>query len=95
MLLPFSAQADGLEHKVTQKNKEFSRTTLVIPPGDSVVVKNEDEVVHNLLSTSRGLKLNKLLDPGDEVKIVFKAEGRTIIRCAIHPKMKLTVIVHR
>jgi len=93
--LMLAALASAAEHEVTQRDKGFSRESLIIQPGDTVVVKNEDDVVHNLLSKSGGLELNELQKSGEKTKIVFKDAGQWVIRCAIHPKMKLTINVQR
>ena len=90
-----AAVASAADHEVAQREKGFSREMMIIQPGDAVIIKNDDSVVHNILSKSSGLELNELQQPGDQTKIVFKDAGQWVIRCAIHPKMKLTINVQR
>jgi len=88
-----AALANAADHEVAQRDGGFSRESMIIKPGDAVVIKNEDDVVHNVLSKSGGLELNKLQQPGDQTRIVFNDSGQWVIRCAIHPKAKLTINV--
>jgi plastocyanin len=81
------------EHVVTQKDKNFSRTTLTVRSGDTIVFKNDDPVVHNVFSKSDVVTFNAMQDPGDETKVAVETTGTFVVRCAIHPKMKLTVKV--
>ncbi len=82
------------EHAVSQKNKEFSQAELTVKPGDKVVFSNDDEVTHNVFSNSPCCKFNlKTQAPGDKSSVTFEKEGDVEVRCAIHPKMKLTVHV--
>ena len=86
----------GDTHKIDQKNREFSETEITIKPGEKVVFKNADDVTHNVFSNS---KVNpfaiKIQAPGSSSVIAFADEGVTDVRCAIHPKMKLRVIVKK
>ena len=87
--------ASAADHEVLQKDGDFARQSLMIQAGDAVLIKNEDDVAHSLISKSAGLDLNELQQPGDQTRIVFSNEGQWVIRCAIHPKAKLTVNVTR
>jgi plastocyanin len=87
---------DSKDHTVTQKNREFSTTEITIKPGESVVFKNDDEVTHNVFSTSKANAFTiKVQAPGASSSVDFKEEGVTDVRCAIHPKMKLAVTVKK
>lgn len=81
------------EHVVTQKDKNFSHSTLTVRSGDTIVLKNEDPVVHNVFAKSEVVTFNAMQDPGDQTKITVETTGTFVVRCAIHPKMKLTVKV--
>lgn len=84
------------ETKVTQKDREFSSTEITIKPGEKVVFQNEDEVTHNVFSTSKANAFTiKVQKPGESSTVDFTEEGTTEVRCAIHPKMKLTVTVKK
>lgn len=95
LVMTGAAIANAAEHEVVQKDGGFSRGSIIVQAGDSVVFKNEDTVVHSLLSKSAGLELNKIQQPGDETKVVFSSAGEWVIRCAIHPEAKLTIHVQR
>lgn len=84
------------EHVVAQKNKSFSPADLTIKPGDSVVFKNEDEVVHNVFSITKGAEFNlNMQGPGQSASYTFPGEGKFEIRCVMHPTMKLIVTVKK
>ncbi len=84
------------ETKVTQKDREFSTTEITIKPGEKVVFQNDDEVTHNVFSTSKANAFTiKVQKPGEASTVDFTEEGTTEVRCAIHPKMKLTVTVKK
>ena len=83
------------QHVVVQKEKTFSAVTLTVKPGDNVLFKNDDEVTHNVFSNTAGLKFNLTQPPGEASNQVFDAEGTAEIRCAFHPKMKMTIVVKR
>lgn len=91
-LLGGAATADEIE--VTQKNKEFTPGTITIAPGDTIVFQNEDPITHNMFSRSEGFEFNlKMQKPGELKKQTFDGPGEAVVRCAIHPKMKLIVKV--
>src|SRR5437016_5006420 len=82
------------QHTIAQKNKTFSAEEITVKKGDSIVFKNDDDVTHNVFSNSKGNEFNlKAQSPGAEAPITFKTEGVVEIRCAFHPKMKMTVTV--
>lgn len=94
-LLPALAGESG-EHKVNQKDKEFSQTEITIKPGEKVVFQNDDTVTHNVFSNSKINPFNiKIQQPGGSSTVQFDSEGVTEVRCAIHPKMKLMVTVKK
>lgn len=84
------------ETKVTQKDREFSAAEITIKPGEKVVFQNDDEVTHNVFSTSKANAFTiKVQKPGESSTVDFNEEGVTEVRCAIHPKMKLKVTVKK
>jgi plastocyanin len=52
-------------------------------------------VTHNLFSNSKGFEFNLTQTPGTSESQSFKSEGVAEIRCAFHPRMKLTVTVKK
>ncbi|HTI68400.1 MAG TPA: plastocyanin/azurin family copper-binding protein [Candidatus Limnocylindria bacterium] len=86
----------GDSQKIIQKNREFSETEITIKPGEKVVFKNTDDVTHNVFSNSKVNPFTiKIQAPGSSSVVAFPDEGVTDVRCAIHPKMKLKVIVKK
>ena len=91
VLMAFAA---GQSHVITQKDKAFSAADLTVKAGDTVVFKNEDDVTHNVFSQTPGFVFNsKTQAPGAETSALFDKAGTVDVRCAIHPKMKLTINV--
>ncbi|MBK19469.1 MAG: hypothetical protein CMM52_11605 [Rhodospirillaceae bacterium] len=80
---------------ITQKAKKFDKKRIEIKKGDSVKFINADSIAHNIHSRSRGNKFDLgVSKPGTSVSKVFDKNGKFKVRCAIHPKMKLTVKVN-
>ena len=81
---------------VSQKGKMFSVDTITIKPGDEVVFKNDDDVAHNVYTSSKGMEFNlKVQNAGTQTGQVFKNEGVAEVKCAFHPRMKMTVVVKK
>lgn len=82
------------QHAIGQKDKTFSSAALTVKAGDSIIFKNDDEVTHNVFSNSSGNEFNlKTQAPGATSTVTMKTAGTVEVRCAFHPKMKLTVTV--
>lgn len=87
--LPVSA-----DQTVYQKGKVFSEKAVTVKTGEKVLFVNDDAVAHNVYANIKGTKLDLgLQKPGEKGEISFDKPGRYRVRCAIHPKMKLTVTV--
>ena len=83
------------EHVVTQKTKKFDTKKLSINKGDSVKFVNADSITHNVHSRSPGGKFDLgAQKPGTASSRTFDKAGKFKIRCAIHPKMKVTITVN-
>jgi plastocyanin len=91
-LTPAAAAAGEVE--VTQRDKTFLPGQVSLKVGDTLVFKNEDPITHNMFSRSEPNDFNlKLQKPGEDMRQTFRAPGEVLVRCAIHPKMKLLVTV--
>jgi plastocyanin len=87
-----AASAGDVE--VTQKDKTFLPGEVTMKVGDTLLFHNDDEVIHNMFSRSEGFEFNlKLQKPGEDMRQSFQKPGTAVVRCAIHPKMKLVVKV--
>lgn len=93
LLLPATCFADVT---VGQEDKQFSVDAVTVTAGESVRFANNDTVVHNLtIKQPDGSILPSLVQaPGEERVIAFSKPGEHMVRCLIHPKMKMTVHVH-
>ena|SRR5215467_9246662 len=82
------------ERTIGQKGKVFSETDIIVKVGDKLVFNNDDNVAHNVLSTSSGNEFNLGAQaPGVSSSVTFKTAGDVKIMCAIHPRMQMNVKV--
>lgn len=82
------------DRSIRQKGKVFSEAEVTIKKGETLVFVNDDNIAHNVLSTSAAHKFNLgLIQPGHSTPVTFKNAGDLNILCAIHPTMKMVVKV--
>jgi plastocyanin len=82
------------EPTIGQKGRIFSQTEVTIKSGDKVNFLNDDDIVHNVMSTSAGNEFNLGAQaPGISTPVTFKTKGEINVFCAIHPRMKMKVKV--
>ncbi len=82
------------QEQVAAVGKKFSVAELKIGHEDMVIFVNHDEVVHQVFSTTEGLRFNlKRLPPGAASGVKFARRGVAEVRCAIHRGMRMKVIV--
>lgn len=92
--IALAGPAVAADYTVTQKNKQFDKAELTVSAGDAVRFVNQDDHAHNVYSRSSGNTFDLgLQDPGTGESVVFSTPGTVNVRCAIHPKMKMTVTV--
>lgn len=92
ILAAHAALAEDL--RVSQKDKQFSVSTLTLKTGDLVTFINDDEAMHNVYSATQGFSFDLGgQNPGEETTVRLTKPGVVDMRCAIHPKMKLRVRV--
>ena len=88
-----TATAAAQEH-VTAIGKKFSVSEVKVVNEDMVIFANQDQVVHQIFSTTEGLRFNlKRLPPGAASGVKFVKRGIAEVRCAIHRDMRMKVIV--
>ncbi len=88
------AGALAAEHTIHQKGKVFSAAEMAIKKGDVVVFLNDDNITHNVLSTTPGYDFNLgAIGPGHSTPVTFTKAAVVDIICAIHPGMKMQVKV--
>jgi plastocyanin len=97
VVLAFIAGASvalAAERTISQKGKVFSESALEIKKGDTLVFLNDDNVVHNVLSTTPGNVFNLgSIAPGHSTPVTFDKTGELQVLCAIHPSMKMSLKV--
>jgi plastocyanin len=92
--LTVASAAAAEEHMVVQKDRSFGAAEVRVHAGDRIVFSNQDTVTHNLFSRSPGFAFEvKVQLPGQETPVDFDRPGEAEVRCAIHPQMKLRVVV--
>lgn len=92
--MALAGPAIAADYTVVQKNKSFDKTELTISVGDTVRFANEDIHAHNVYSRSSANRFDVgLQNPGTWVEVFFATQGTIRVRCAIHPKMKMTITV--
>ncbi len=93
-ILASVSQAGAEEFAISQKKKRFTPKQIDAKVGDTVLFVNDDRYAHNLYSDTKGFEFDvRKQMPGDEYKLVLKKSGTFMIRCVIHPRMKMTVNV--
>ncbi len=81
-------------HEISQQDRHFSQTEITIKTGDTISFKNDDEVTHNVFSTTPGMEFDLHRQaPGASSTIPFNKAGDAEVDCSIHPRMKLLVHV--
>ena len=86
--------ASAAEFSVSQKKKRFNPKLVNGQLGDTVLFVNDDRYAHNLYSDTPGFDFDvRKQMPGDKYALKLEKRGRFEIRCVIHPRMKITVIV--
>jgi len=93
LVMILDAHAAAQQH-VTASKKQFSAEEVKVEHNDMLIFVNEDEVVHQVFSTTTGLRFNlKRMPPGAASGVKFAKRGVAEVRCAIHRDMHMKVIV--
>lgn len=79
---------------VSQKDKIFAPGSIEVRVNQPIDIHNDDATVHNAYCQSGDFKYNSgPQQPGARSRLAFVKAGVYEVRCAIHPKMKLSVTV--
>ncbi|MEO5971448.1 MAG: hypothetical protein ABIQ95_16100 [Bdellovibrionia bacterium] len=99
-LILWCTSAPCQDHIVIQKNKTFSIEELKVNLEDSIIFKNdESNVTHNVYSITPGNEFElKTQKPGTSLPMLISKKkgyhsGEMLVECAIHPGMKLKVVI--
>ena len=87
---------DAKKVEVTQKGKTFIPRLISAPKGAKVVIKNEDEIKHNVYADDKTSNVKVDLGMSDPLEIVEQKvdwdAGRIVkFGCRIHPEMQLWI----
>jgi plastocyanin len=89
-----SVVAFAAEKSISQKNRQFSESAVTVKKGETLVFVNDDNIAHNIMSTSAGNEFNLgSQSPGASSPLTLNSAGEVTVLCAIHPRMKMTVTV--
>lgn len=80
------------EVEVKIDNFAFVPATITIPAGTSIRWLNEDETIHNVVSSDKSFR-SKALDTNEEFSFTFTKPGTYSYICSLHPRMTGKVIV--
>lgn len=80
---------------ISQKGREFQPKEIAINRGETLQFLNDDgDLLHHTYLKSDTFSFDSGdQKPGSKFEVVFTASGKFVVRCAIHPKMKLLVAV--
>lgn len=89
---------NAAERSIVQAGQAFSETDITIAAGSHVNFLNQDDVKHNILvqagDDDDNAKDMGIQSPGQSIDVPFDKAGKFMIRCHIHPGMKLNVTVN-
>jgi len=78
----------------SQKGRAFSEAAVTIKKGETLVFVNDDNIAHNIMSTTAGNEFNLGSQaPGASSPVTLNSAGEVNVLCAIHPRMKMSVTV--
>ena len=93
-LLIGAGTAHAETYRVIQTGKNFDTKLIMIKSGDSIEFVNQDKYAHNVYTSTEGHEFDlKVQSPGSSNFVTFDEPGKIKVRCAIHPRMKLTLYV--
>ncbi len=81
--------------EISQKGREFNPGEISLARGEAIQILNDDgDLLHHAYIESKKFSFDSGdQQPGTRTVITFPENGDFIVRCAIHPKMKLLVHV--
>jgi plastocyanin len=92
VLMP--AFGHAAEYIISQEGKKFAPETVDAKVGDTLRFQNDDRVGHTVYSETPGFDFTiGKQKPGESDVVALDKAGEFEVRCAIHPRMKLTVVV--
>lgn len=75
-------------------DRDFNPGAMAVPLGSTVTFVNQDEVRHNVFSSSPGAAFNLGYQaPGETIDHVFSRPGLVLVSCNVHHSMEFDVMV--
>ena len=75
-------------------NKQFDPQLLVVPVGSTVKFPNQDEILHNVYSTTPGSSFDLgIYGNGGAGEYTFRKPGLVLVHCNVHEGMQADVLV--
>jgi plastocyanin len=88
------ALGSGTEINISQKGRAFMPASVTLEKGETLAIRNDDEYIHQVYVDNAKFKFDSgEQDIGQTVHITFPVTGSFQVLCAIHPKMRLDVVV--
>ena len=79
---------------VSQRGRAFDPEETTFTEGGTLTIVNDDQFLHHAYVESDALSFDSGSQPiGSRTDIVFDQPGEYVVRCDIHPKMRLKVTV--
>lgn len=79
---------------ISQKNRTYAPGAITVKAGETVRIINDDIFLHHAFVDDDGMDFDSgPMEEGELRDIEFSEPGEYNVKCAIHPKMKLTVVV--
>lgn len=79
---------------ISQRDRAFTATSVVVPLGGTLRVSNDDEFIHQIYINAPNMTYESdEQEPGKTVDVPFAKAGMFEVRCHIHPRMLLQVTV--
>lgn len=79
---------------VEQARRSFSQREVHVARGNKIEFRNSDQFIHQIYVDSPAFKFSSNeQQPGQIVELAFPAPGTFEVRCEIHPKMVMSVVV--
>jgi cytochrome c peroxidase len=79
---------------VSQRGRRFTPDAMQVTTGTSVKIENDDRVTHHVYVDQPDMKFDSgEQSVGNAVSLQFDRAGTFVVRCAIHPTMRLDVTV--
>lgn len=80
--------------QISQMNRRFTPDAVILSERSALRILNDDRFIHHVYYETGSKKFDSGDQrPGETVDLSFAGAGVYHIRCAIHPKMKLTVTI--